>query len=125
MLRIIARLRGFTQIELMIVIVILGILSAFLISYFKSLDTDAKQSATTSIARALGIASSTNYALSRSEAGIAISITDCTQIANVLPASQPLPSGYTILPQAITVGSSATCTVTDGTTSATFIGHGV
>lgn len=104
--------QGFTLIELVMVIVIIGILSAIAIPQFIDLRGEARQAAVNGVAGALGSASAINYAASVAGSPNAIAVDNCTDIAGAL-AGGALPSAeYAIADQAIASGATATCTVT-------------
>jgi MSHA pilin protein MshA len=116
--------RGFTLIELVMVIVILGILAASAIPSFVNVSGDARQAATDGIAGALGSASAINYAVRSIDGTDGVAVADCQDVASALEGG--LDADYAITASGIADGATTTCTVshTDGET-ATFVGHGI
>jgi MSHA pilin protein MshA len=106
--------RGFTLIELVMVIVILGVLAAVAIPKFVDLKGDAVLAATNGVAGGLSSASAVNYA-ARSVKGTAstatVSIANCTDVPNALQGG--IPTGYTLSSGAVSAGASVNCVLTN------------
>lgn len=107
---------GFTLIELVMVIVILGVLAVTALPKFIDLKGDAQKAALDGVAGSLGAAASMNYAAKKAGNAAAVAITNCTGVMALLTASPG--SNYSITSLAIAADATASCTVKDSNNSA-------
>lgn len=105
---------GFTLIELVMVIAVLGVLAATAIPRFVDLSAEAETAALNGVAGAMGAAHAVNVAVCAAGNVNCVVVDNCDDTASIMEGGA-LPSGYTVAAAA----TPADCVVTQTSTSDT------
>ena len=108
---------GFTLVELVVVVAVVGVLAVVATPKIVGVATDARRASLTGVASALTAASARNYAVRNSDPSKGVGIAKCGDITGTLEGGK-LPEGYILDDASITVevDARATCTIKTKTT---------
>jgi MSHA pilin protein MshA len=112
--------KGFTLIELVVVIVLLGILGVTALAKFQDLSGDAQNAANQGVAAELSSGSSINYAarsLNVANGDAIVAATTCDAAASLLMDVKPAYT-FTTVSACTGPGTTTSCTVNNGGTAA-------
>jgi MSHA pilin protein MshA len=111
---------GFTMIELIVVIVILGVLAAVAMPKFTDLSGEAKAAALQGVAGAATSAMNVNYGARKVNSTKGVAVDNCNDVGSVLQGGLPTgDNGYTVADLAVGLDAEVQCTLTQTSGGAT------